>query len=127
MKRPDRRGWTDGRDVPRRNGCGVMTKTTTPKKIGAAVDDECSQDDEKDNCGDEGPPVIFGAPWIGPSAIVVRATSAFKVWLYHIRFLLSYRQNVFSLCRVPIPMKGVSGRGRSARDLDPKHAPADHN
>src|SRR5262245_5127803 len=39
-------------------------------KIGAAVDDESSQDNEKHNCGSDRPPIIFRVPWIGPSAIV---------------------------------------------------------
>jgi hypothetical protein len=57
---------------------------TALEKLGAAVDDECSHDNEKDNCADEWPPVIFGAPWVGPPTVVARATPAFNVWVYHI-------------------------------------------
>src|SRR5262249_16034096 len=39
-------------------------------KVGAAVDEESSQDNEKHNRGSDRPPIIFRAPWIGPSAIV---------------------------------------------------------
>jgi hypothetical protein len=35
-----------------------------------------------------GPPVIFGAPRVGPPTVVAKATSAFKVWVYHIRLVL---------------------------------------
>src|SRR5215472_4760424 len=46
-------------------------------KIGAAVDDESSQDDEKHDCGSDRPPIIFRAPWIGPSAIVAARLNHF--------------------------------------------------
>ena len=54
------------------------------KVSAAAVDDESSQDNEKHNCGGDRPPVIFAPPWVGPPTIVARATSAFKVFVYHI-------------------------------------------
>jgi hypothetical protein len=59
--------------------------------VGAAVDDESSQDNEKHNCGGDRPPVIFAPPWVGPPSIVTRATSAFKMFVYHIgvRFVIS--------------------------------------
>src|SRR5262249_29457714 len=54
------------------------------KVSAAAIDDESSQDNEKQNCGGDRPPVIFAPPWVGPPTIVARATSAFKVFVYHI-------------------------------------------
>src|SRR5499427_9293034 len=61
------------------------------KVSAAAVDDESSQDNEKHNCGGDWPPVIFAPPRVGPPTIVTRATSAFKVFVYHIavRFVIS--------------------------------------
>jgi hypothetical protein len=61
------------------------------KMSAATVDDESSQDNEKHNCSGDRPPVIFAPPRIGPPTIVTRATSAFKVFVYHIavRFVIS--------------------------------------
>src|SRR6516225_9641957 len=59
----------------------------------AAVDDESSQDNEKHNCGGDRPPVIFAPPWVGPPTIVARATSAFKVFVYHIPARLARSAN----------------------------------
>jgi hypothetical protein len=74
------------RDLPRRNGSGAPWPTRLLKKFGASVDDECSQDNKKDNRGDERRPVIVvGAPRVGPLTIVARATRALNVWVYHIR------------------------------------------
>ena len=63
------------------------------KVSAAAVDDESSQDNEKHNCGGDRPPVIFAPPWVGPPTTVTRATSVFKVFVYHIavRFVISDR------------------------------------
>ena len=60
-------------------------------QVDAAVENEASQDKEKHNRRDERPPLIFGAPWVGPPAVV------------HIRAkcLIALKQNVLSLCRVP--------------------------
>jgi hypothetical protein len=57
------------------------------KQVGAAVDDESSQDNEKQNCGGDWPRVIFGAPWIGPPAVVAARIliSVFKAWVGHVR------------------------------------------
>ena len=46
-------------------------------KVGGAVDEESSQDNEKHNCGSDRPPIIFRAPWIGPSAIVAARVNHF--------------------------------------------------
>ena len=54
------------------------------KVSAAAIDDDSSQDNEKHNRGGDRPPVIFAPPWIGPPTVVARATSAFKVFVYHI-------------------------------------------
>jgi hypothetical protein len=64
---------------------GRIDPARTLEKLGTAVDDECSQDNEKDNCADEWPPVVFGAARVGPPTVVARATPAFNVWVYHIR------------------------------------------
>jgi hypothetical protein len=45
---------------------------------------QSTQDNEKHNRGDYRPPIIFGAPWVGPSTVVARSTSAFKVLIYHL-------------------------------------------
>jgi hypothetical protein len=37
-------------------------------KVGSAVEDESTQDDEEQNRSSERPPIIFGAPWVGPPA-----------------------------------------------------------
>jgi hypothetical protein len=60
-------------------------------QVDAAVENEASQDKEKHNRRDERPPLIFGAPWVGPPAVV------------HIRAkrLIAPKQNVLNLCRVP--------------------------
>src|SRR5262249_61989580 len=58
------RARTDGRDLPRRNGCGARWPRLL-KKFGASVDDECSQDNKKDNRGDERR-LFVGAPRVGP-------------------------------------------------------------
>ena len=63
------------------------------KVSAAAVDDESSQDNEKHNCGGDRPPVIFAPPWVGPPTIVARATSAFKVFVYHIPARLARSAN----------------------------------
>jgi hypothetical protein len=50
-------------------------------KMDAAVDDESSQDNERDNGSSNRPPVIFAPPWVGPPAIVAArgaATSVFE-------------------------------------------------
>jgi hypothetical protein len=53
----------------------------------AAADDESCQDNEKHNRGGDGPPVIFAPPWVGPPAVAAgRATSIFKVWVYHFSY-----------------------------------------
>ena len=49
-----------------------------------ARDNQSIQDNEKHNRGDYRPPIIFGAPWVGPSTVVARSTSAFKVLIYHL-------------------------------------------
>ena len=63
------------------------------KVSAAAVDDESSQDNEKHNCGGDRPPVIFAPLWVGPPTIVARATSAFKVFVYHIPARLARSAN----------------------------------
>ena len=55
----------------------VLAHLIEDLKIGAAVDDESSQDNEKHNCGSDRPPIIFRAPWIGPSAIVAARLNHF--------------------------------------------------
>ncbi len=54
-----------------------------PLEVDAAIDDQSCQDNEKHNRGCERPPVVFGAPWVGPPTVVARPTSAFKVSIYH--------------------------------------------
>jgi len=49
-----------------------------------ARDNQSTQDNEKHNRGDYRPPIIFGAPWVGPPTVVARFTSAFKVSIYHL-------------------------------------------
>jgi hypothetical protein len=49
-----------------------------------ARDNQSTQDNEKHNRGDYRPPIIFGEPWVGPSTVVARSTSAFKVSIYHL-------------------------------------------
>jgi hypothetical protein len=39
-------------------------------KADSAVEDEASQDNQKQNRSGERPPVILGAPWVGPPTIV---------------------------------------------------------
>lgn len=46
---------------------------------GRAVDDECRQDNDKQTCSGERPPVIAEVPWVGPSAVMA--------WAYHVRTL----------------------------------------
>src|SRR5438445_10492980 len=79
-------------------------------KVGAAVDDESSQDNEKQNCGCDGSPVIFGAPF-APPAVVTAITPLFKAWACHVRtpcLQSLVRINALSPCRVPMS----SGSGR---------------
>jgi hypothetical protein len=72
------------RAAPRPTTAPDLNQNSDDLKVGAAVDDESSQNNEKQNCGGDRSPVMFGAPWVGPPTIVVRATSAFKVLVDHI-------------------------------------------
>ena len=72
---PDLRGRDEGKRP--------TTEVAFTLKVDAtAIDDQSSQDNEKYSCGDR-PPIIFGAPWVGPPTVVARPTSAFKVSIYH--------------------------------------------
>jgi hypothetical protein len=65
-------------------------------KMGAAVDEEATQDNENQSYGDERPPIVF-EEWVAPLAIVAdrRATSVFKTWVCHYpRPALSHRHRV---------------------------------
>jgi hypothetical protein len=56
----------------------------SPLKVDAtAVDNQRTQDNEKNNRGGYRPPIIFGAPWLGPPTVVVRSPAGFKVSIYH--------------------------------------------
>jgi hypothetical protein len=56
----------------------------SPLKVDAtAVDNQRTQDNEKNNRGGYRPPIIFGAPWLGPPTVVVRSPPGFKVSIYH--------------------------------------------
>jgi hypothetical protein len=55
----------------------------TLKVDATARDNQSTQDNEKHNRGDYRPPIIIGAPWVGPPTVVARSTSAFKVSMYH--------------------------------------------
>jgi hypothetical protein len=48
-----------------------------------ARDDQSNQNNEKYNCGGDRPPLIFGAPRVGPPTVVARATSTVKVTICH--------------------------------------------
>jgi hypothetical protein len=48
-----------------------------------AKDDQSNQDNEKYNSGGDRPPIIFGAPWVGPATVVARPTSAFYASIDH--------------------------------------------
>jgi hypothetical protein len=48
-----------------------------------ARDNQSAQDNEKHKRGDYRPPIIFGAPWVGPPTVAARSTSAFKISMYH--------------------------------------------
>ncbi len=54
------------------------------KKMGAAVDEEATQDTENQSYGDERPPIVF-EEWVAAVAPVAdrRATSVFKTWVCH--------------------------------------------
>jgi hypothetical protein len=93
-----------------RSWCTLIELSGDQLKVGAAVDDESRQDNEKQNCGGDWLPIIFGAPWIGPPAVV--ATS-----VYHSRALVglsikpSYKAERGKLVRSS-PKAGLS-RSRS--------------
>jgi hypothetical protein len=55
----------------------------TLKLDATARDNQSTQDNEKHNRRDYRPPIIFGAPWIGPPTVVARSSSGFKVSIYH--------------------------------------------
>ena len=63
--------------------------------MGNAVEDESSQDDEEQNRSSERSPIIFGAPWVGPPAVVAarRATPVFKAWVCHSRTAFTSPRN----------------------------------
>ena len=61
-----------------RRGSPITLKLDT-----TARDNQSTQDNEKYNRSDYRPPIIFGAPWVGPPTVVARFTSAFKVSIYH--------------------------------------------
>jgi hypothetical protein len=55
----------------------------SPLKVDAtAIDNQSTQDNEH-NRGEYRPPIIFGAPWLGPPTVVARSRPAFKVSIYH--------------------------------------------
>jgi hypothetical protein len=64
-------------------GAPTREAAFTLKVDATAIDDQSSQDNEKHNCGGDRPPIVFGAPWVGPPTVVARPTSGFKVLINH--------------------------------------------
>jgi hypothetical protein len=86
--------------IPRRKS-GKRGSPFTLKVDATARDNQSTQDNEQHNRGDYRPPIIFGAPWVGPPTVVARSTSAFKVSIYH------RKAKRLGLCRVPrVPDSG---------------------
>jgi hypothetical protein len=78
-----------------------------------ARDKQSTQDNEKHNRGDYRPPIIFGAPWVGPPTVVARSTSAFKVSIYH-----RNKANVSGA--LPVPRVPGLGHNKSPASAGPE-------